>query len=290
MVFNPSREVTVYPYTYEFDGLQNNVKEIMEKFSIDNVSKNIREYTQDTFLVLVADDESNDFIFGRFLKLKNDTPIILNRQDGSQKRIELLDDENIAEQSHFILNIKDKIIFGEYNFEAVRHFSKPMVYYLNKIFDVKDNKVIPIPDVDTFSKLQGEEEINLFRLRVSQQNMNFLEQKFSLPSWKVLMDLASDNETSFEIIVKKSRKRDSFLNKDKTIEFSNNLKKENTPLEVLKIETEDIVYDLINNNLVSFRVNVKNDGRKIDTENFYFQIRKLYDKHIEKLKSSLKKD
>jgi hypothetical protein len=283
------RDITIYPYTYKLVGIEDNPRAINEKFSQDNVQENIVEYTHDAFLLVVVDDISNNFVFGRFLKLKNDAPIAINRRDGSQRVVDILDEENIIEQSHFVMNTADKILFGEYNFQGIRHFAKPWPYYFNKLFDLQNqNEITPMPDVDTFDKLRGEEQMNRFTLRVAQQNLPFLEEKFGLSVSSGLMELASDNETSFEIVVRKSRKRESNLNKDKVVQLADQLKQENAPLEALKVETDDIVYDLINKNLISFKVSVKQAGRTVDSEDFYFKTRNLYERQAEGLKAMLR--
>lgn len=283
---NPTKEVKIYPYQCKLEKTLSTSNFWEDKFHRDEVAQNIVEYNPDTFLVIVVDEISNNFVFGRFLKLRSDTVGIINRRDGSERKIELLDEENIREQSHFIVNTEDGLIFAEYNFQAIRHFSTPLSYYLNKLFDTKNNEVQPLPDSTTFTKLKGEEELNVFKLRVAQENLDYLEKKFNLSTARVLLDIAQDKETTFEIVIKKSRKKGSHLNKDKVLELSEKLKTAN--VEKLAVESEDIFYDLINNNLISFRIIVKTNGRLIDSDDFYFKARNLYDRQIDKLKEKFK--
>jgi len=285
-----SKIIKIFPYKYDIEGIGNEPKLWEDKFSKDNVEDNTIEYSRDAFLLLVVDDVSNDFIFGRFLKLRNDVPLVINRKDGEERKIDILDDENIIEQSHFIINVKDNFLFAEYNFNGIRHFVKPFAYYLNKLFDVKNNDIKPLTDTNTFTKLQGEEEINSFRLSVAQENIGFLEEKFNLNLFQSLIDVAKDNETSFEIIIKKSRRKKSTLDKEKILKISKELTDNKAPLQRLNIESEDVSYDLINNNLINYKVYVKLEGRGLNSNDFYFSVRNLYERQIEKIKQSIKTD
>jgi len=283
-----SKIIKLFPYQYSIDGIENIPKNWENKFSKDNVEDNLIEYSRDAFLLLVVDDISNNFIFGRFLKLRNDVPLVINRKDGEERRIDLLDEENIIEQSHFIMNVQDNFLFAEYNFNAIRHFVKPFSYYLNKLFEVKGNEINPLTDTNTFKKLQGEEELNSFRLSVAQENISFLEEKFNLNLFKSLVDVAKDNQTSFEIIIKKSRKKKATLDKEKILKISQELTENKAPLQRLSIESDDISYDLINNNLINYKVYVKMEGRGLNSNDFYFSVRNLYERQIDKIKSNLK--
>jgi len=287
---NDDKDVKIFPYQCELSLPENKVENFPELFKIENSESNVVEYISDTYLVLVIDSIYEGFMFGRFFKLRDDSPTIFNRKEGKEKNIELLSEENIKEESHFIWNIKDCIIFAEFNFNAIRMFSSPLSYYLNERFNVDDCKVKPIEDKNTFDNLKKEEDIYSLILRTAQESSKTLQEKYNLPDWKVLSDIGQDNETIFEVTVKRSRKKDSKLDKEKVIAIVGNLVENKAPIESVKVETQDLVYDLIKNNLLFYYTKIKKDGRKLNNEDFNFKVLSLYKKYISTIKGNLKKD
>jgi len=284
------KQVKIYPYECDINLSDKQVDDFPNIFKIENAEENIIEYTKDTYLVLVIDSIYDGFMFGRFFKLRDDTPTIFNRKEGKEKDIELLSEENIKEESHFIWNIKDCIIFAEYNFSAIRMFSYPLSFYLNEKFSVDNCIVKPVEDKNTFNNLTKEKEILSLSLRIAQENTKTLEEKYNLPAWKSLLEIGQDNETYFDVIVKRCRKRSSHLDKDKVIEIVGNLVENKAPVEAIRVEAQDIVYDLIKNNLLFYYIKIKREGRKLDNEDFNFKVLSLYKKYIPTIKENLKKD
>ena len=287
---NNDKDIKIFPYKCDLNLSEKSIKEFSEIFKIENSESNVIEYISDTYLVLVIDDIYDGFMFGRFFKLRDDSPTIFNRKEGKEKDIELLSEENIKEESHFIWNIQDCIIFAEFNFNAIRMFSSPLSYYLNEKFNVNDCKIKPIEDKNTFNNLKKEEEIYSLILRTAQESSKTLQEKYDLPDWKILSEIGEDNETIFEVIVKRSRKKDSKLDKDKVISIVGNLIENKAPIESVKVETQDLVYDLIKNNLLFYYIKIKKDGRKLNNDDFNFKVLSLYKKHISTIKNNLKKD
>jgi len=287
---NNDKEVKIYPYRCSIKNEDIKISNFPEIFKIENANNNVVEYTSDTYLVLVIDEIYDGFVFGRFFKLRDDSPTIFNRKEGKEKDIELLSEENIKEESHFILNVKDCIIFAEYNFSAIRMFSYPLSYYLNEKFKLNDCTVEAIEDKDTFNNLKTEEEILSLTLGFAQDSTKTLEEKYNMPAWKGLLDIGQDNESFFEVTVKRCRKKDSRLNKDKVIDMVGNLVKNKAPIDSIKVETQDIVYDLVKNNLLFYYLNIKRDGRKLNRDDFNHKTLTLYKKYIETIKKNLKKD
>lgn len=287
---NKDTDVKIFPYKCDLNLPENKVDDFTELFKIENSESNVVEYISDTYLVLVIDEVYDGFMFGRFFKLRDDSPTIFNRKEGKEREIDLLSEENIKEESHFIWNIKDCIIFAEYNFSAIRMFSSPLSYYLNERFKVDNCKIEPIEDKNTFNNLKKEEEIYSLILRTAQESSKTLQEKYNLPDWKILADIGEDNETIFEVIVKRSRKKESRLNKEKVITIVGNLIENKAPIESIKVETQDLVYDLIKNNLLFYYIKIKKDGRKLDNEDFNFKVLSLYKKHIPTIKGNLKKE
>lgn len=284
------KNVKIFPYLCEINLPENKTEDFKEIFKIENSENNVIEYISDTYLVLVIDDIYDGFMFGRFFKLRDDSPSIFNRRDGKERDIDLLSEENIKEESYFIWNTQDNIILAEYNFSAIRMFSYPLSQYLNEKFKVDDCKIFPIEDKNTFNNLKKEEEIYSLNMRIAQESSKSLQETYNLPDWKILLDIGKDNETFFEVTVKRNRKKDSKLDKDKVVSIVEGLVKNNAPIESIKVETQDIVYDLIKNNLLFYYINVKKDGRKLNRPDFNFKASSLYKKHIGTIKENLKKD
>lgn len=113
-------------------------------------------------MLIIIDGYEGNLLFGRFLILRNDVPGVLNRRTRSEREIQLLSGENIKEESRFVWGVADKVILGEYNHHAIRHFAHPMMFYLDKIFNVEDSDVRPIRDSETFSLMRSEREMKKF--------------------------------------------------------------------------------------------------------------------------------
>lgn len=282
------KEVKIFPYKCDITPPDNKIEDFKELFKIENSDTNVIEYMSGIYLVLVIDECYDGFMFGRLFKLRDDSPTIFNKKEGKEREIDLLSEENIKEESHFIWNIKDSIIFAEYNFSAIRMFSSPLSGYLNEKFNIDDCKVVPIQDKNTFTNLKKEEIIYSLNMKIAQDKSKSLQDQYNLPDWKILFDIGEDNETFFEVSVKRSRKKDSKLDKDKVINIVGNLIEKKAQVDSIKVETQDIVYDLIKNNLVFYYINVKKEGRNLDKTDFNFKTLSLYKKHIDTIKSNLK--
>lgn len=284
------KEVKIYPYHYILDGLDNDSQKIYEKFKIENAENNLIEYIKDTYLVLVVDDTDGDFVFGRFFKLRSDSPSIFNRKSHEEKPIELLADENIKEESHFIMNTKDSIIFAEYNFSAIRMFSSPMTTYLEEILKTKGSKVLPIEDLNNFENLKKEEDILSVFFRITQNSSKSLEETYNLFALKSLLNLSTDTDTIYEVSIKKARKKDSKLNKDEIIEMVGNLIDKKAPVEDIKLETADLVYDLTKGNFLFYRMDIETDGRNLKSSDFFNKAILLYKRQIVKIREMVRKE
>ncbi|GEM_PF-4805919 len=290
IVRNIGKEVKVYPYVCTIPNSNIKVADFSTIFKISKAEKNVIKYHSDTYLVLIIDQLDNGFMFGRFFKLREDSPTIFDRKKGKERDISLLAEENIKEESHFIWNIQNGIIFAEYNFNAVRMFDTPLSFYLNEKFGVEDCTIMAIPDKHTFEHLKKEPEILALNLRFAQESTKNLEKKNNMPAWNVLLDIGQDNESIFEVSVKRSRKKDSKLKKEKVISLVGDLAKSETPPESIRVETLDLVYDLIKNNLLFYKLPIQKNGRKLDKADFNYKAQELYKRHIDNIKENLKKE
>ncbi|MCK4797258.1 MAG: hypothetical protein KAT05_07735 [Spirochaetes bacterium] len=280
--------VKLHIYQYRLSGTDNTTSNLKDIFNIETITNNIIKYYVHFSLLLVFDRIDGDFLFGRFLKLRKDTPSILNRLSGSERNIELSIEEDIEEISHFICNVNDNIIIAEYNFQAIRHFSAPLKYYLDKIFDANDNLILPVEDKDTSTKFKKTPKgIKSFRIRVAQYKIKELEQSLKLSPLSTLLDLSKNNNTMYDIKVIKSRKKDEFLDRHEVLKTVENLNGDGG-IYTLEAETTDCVYDLINNNLIRYHITLDDGGRRINSEEFYEKVKELYLKYIRDIKESLR--
>lgn len=227
------KRVNVFPYKFEIEKELNNKSVFMEKFSIKKVKNNLMPYGV-TSLLLIIDDDVGDFICGRFLKLRSDSPAILNIINGSERDISLLDSENIEEISHFILNLKDNIIIAEYNHQAIRHFSTPLEKYLNYTFKTNSVSVDIIPNSDTFQSMQSEKEFKSIKVKLAQSSLKRKEHEVGVSIIGALKDLARGGRTMVEIKISRGRGIDTEMQRRKVIEYADSLR-DDDDIKTLKI-------------------------------------------------------
>jgi hypothetical protein len=285
---NNIKHARIYPLQYRLSGTENSSENLFNIFKRENARNNlIKDFSYP--MLLIIDRIRNNFVCGKFLKLREDPPSIINLIDGIERNISIADNENIIEITHFIMNTADKLLLTEYNFQAWRLCCNPLKTYLDKRFDTTDNEVLPIIDKDTFAKLEGEDIINTFRIKIANYNPEELERIFGYNVLRMLSIFSSNRRASIEVIARKGKSKEDSLNKEKTLEVAKQLKDsfENLPIESLKIEAKNSAYDLLNENFVSYKLDVSKNGRYLDTSDFYNKTINLYNDKIPILKSSL---
>ncbi|MFW6026373.1 MAG: hypothetical protein ACOCRX_08520, partial [Candidatus Woesearchaeota archaeon] len=80
------------------------------------------------------------------------------------------------------------------------------------------------------------------------------------------------------------------LKKDRIIENTKNLLKREDDLNSLKIIGRNSKYDLLNGNLVHFKMKVKEKSNEVLSSDFYKKCEEIYNKNIEKIKKMIKQD
>ena len=278
--------VRLFPYQFKIPEGYDKQEIFVKRFDIQNVRQNLMPYVFHS-LVLVVDQEFGSFVCGRFLKLRRDTPAILNTTNGSERDISLLDNENIEEISHFIMNFKDNIILAEYNYQAIRHFSTPLAKYLEFIFKLDSVYIDVIPNIDTFKSMQSEKDFKSIRIKVAQSSLKRKENEVGISILGALKELALGGQTIIDIKISKGRGIDTDLPRKKVISYANDLK-ENIDLKILEIESSNASYDILNNNLLSYSCLVTERGKRVDRASFFKQAVILYDERIKFIKSCLK--
>jgi len=282
-------KVRLFPYQYRLSGTENTIPNLISVFDVKNVLNNVITYYAHFSLLLIIDKAEGDFLFGRFLKLRKDAPLILDRMSGKEREIFLTKYEDIEEVSHFVCNVKDSLILAEYNFNAIRCFPTPLKAYLDKKFNVKDNIVIPVEDINTFKKFKDTRKgIKTFSLALAQNKIKELESVLNLSPIRTFFDLSQNNKTQYEITIRKSRGKEQFLDKNKVVMAIEHLKDKQETLESLEIETEDVVYDLIKNNVLAYYIILEKTERTIDKEEFYKKVKEIYSSHAIEIKGFIK--
>ncbi|MDD1777477.1 MAG: hypothetical protein LUQ65_04855 [Candidatus Helarchaeota archaeon] len=267
--------------------MKNDVNTLKHIFAIKNVKANIVTFSDDYPLLLIIDQSENDFVFGRFIRLRKTSPPILDLDTATEREIELKISENLAEMSHFVWNVKDKVMFAEYNFHAIRNFGGPLTNYLNHKFNTTKNKVTPMEDFDTYAKFKRDgKPIKTFRLGITQDKLKAFEKRCNISPLITLLKFSADKAGIYEIIVRKDRSKDVQFNKGQVIEAVEHLKSGDI-ISSLKVESQDAIYDLLNNNLLHFFVKLETEGKMIsDRTQFYDMVKGLYVDNIDSVKEN----
>jgi hypothetical protein len=215
------REVKVYPYEVSITLRKKrkkkkidldkalDVNKFKDCFKLDNLGSNIVSIDDVRFLLIVdngdtneqeADTENNqEFIFGRFIRLRKEAPRIVDLEKRKEEPFKLLDSQNLEEISHFVWGIQDNLLFAEYNYYAVRNFSAPLARYLRVILDkhkeiVKDEfklklmiEINSILDPNVFDKLKNDKgAIERVQLSIAEPQLKYTEQAYDLEPAEVV--------------------------------------------------------------------------------------------------------
>jgi len=284
----PTKKIKVFVYTFDVPPGYYPRGILKRQFSVNNIGNNIESYGEDA-LLLIIDNELDRFLYGRFLVLRKDVPSILNKQTKQEREITLSNDENIKEESHFIINLDDKFLFGEYNYHSIRHFSHPLMYYLKKKLSGSPIDIRPNPNPKTFNLLRRDKKFKSFEFSIGQERLSHREQS-GIPLLGSLIGLSSNNENSIKIIITRGRKRENEMDSETILEKLEGLKNsKGEDLYTLKVETEKSKYDLLNGNLIHFELSVNQRNKRTNRADFYRKIKPLYDRNINNLKRLLRR-
>lgn len=284
----PIKEVKVFVYGFNLPQTYHNKGILMKQFNKSNILNNIASYGDDS-LLLIIDKEDNDSLFGRFLILRKDIPSILNKQTQEERELTLSKDENIKEESHFLINLKEKLLLGEYNHYSIRHFPHPIMYYFKNMLIGQPIDIRPYPNPNTLNLLKKDSrKIKSFEFSVGQESLTSKEQR-GIPLIGALRGLSSNNESCIKIIITSGRKRANELDSENIIERLENLKhSKSDDLNSLKVETEKSKYDLLNGNLIHFIIPINQINNRTSKTDFYDKIKSLYNQEISNIKSLIR--
>ncbi len=276
-----TKKVRMFPYSLQIPESYLKPDFLLEKYSksIEKIRENTVAYGE-SHLLLFLEGNVNGFLQGRFLKLRSDAPKILKELTAEEKKIELDEGDWIEEISHFILNINDKIILGEYNQSSVRHFATPLDFYLRSTMALSGNdfeiKVIAIDKV--LEKVKAAEKFYSVRVKIAKPNIRHLEDKVKVNARGVL---SLYRKSDFDLEISVIHKRRKILNKEESLKFILDIYEDKGELDLLKIETKDAAYDLINGTLMHFKDDIVKDGsgRFILSSDFYEKAMRIYNRN-----------
>ena len=285
--FMAKKEIKVFIYGFNVPNNYYSNDLIKKQFSKSNIIKNIVSYGDDA-LLLIIDSGDEDFLFGRCLILRKDVPSILNTQTQQERDMTLSKNENVKEESHFLISLKDKLLFGEYNYHSVRHFSYPLMYYFKKTLMGSPIDIRPNPNPKTMKLLKQNKNIKDFEFSIGQERLSHKEQS-GIPLIGSLLGLSTNNESCIKIKVTSGRKKENELDSDKIIQKLENLKdSKSDDLYSLKVQTEQGKYDLLNGNLIHFNLQITQLNKRTNRADFYRKIKLLYNQKISIIKNLLR--
>lgn len=226
--------------TQKFSNTDTKIKE-----NILDINISEEEKRKHLFVIVT---KSNGYLYGLFYRLKQDKEMsIIDEKQGTISIQQLEAQKKIAEKSRLIIDIKNNLIFGEYNDGGVRFFQQPFGEYLREALNRVDLDIEVVYDKENYENI-GNRNINSFDIKVAKPKLKMMEEIFNL-SGVDLFDEADDSESlTLEIKVKagrgKSFKRifvDKILNKFNNLTDKLGIKKfkvgqtnSDIPLELIK--------------------------------------------------------
>lgn len=282
------KNIKIFPYQFSFSNDFPEIDKFKEQFLKDNMENNYEDYG-DCQLLLIIENKDNPIIYGRLLKLRSDAPSILNKMSKKEKEIELNEGDLIKEESHFLLDIKNNLLIGEYNYNCVRHFSTPLKYYLKRKLGIKKVYMQPIPNPETFYLMKKGKSIKELEIGVSQIRLSNEEQSFGKTLFGGIKGISTNDECNIKLIISSGKNKNNELKKDELIKRLEELHTNRDDFRSLKISTEDGKYDILNGNWIHFQLSVRlSKNNKVNSEDFYKKCLSLYNDELDNIKRIIK--
>lgn len=277
----------MYPYQISLDEEFLKPDFLFQKYSKkkETVKSNIVRYGNNSLLLLI-EGNTNGFAEGRFLKLRIDAPRILNElskeENAEETDIDLENGQWIEEISHFILNIKDYRLLGEYNQSGVRHFATPLNFYLRKTLDLSEDQVSikPILIENVLRRIKQSGSLFAVTVTTSKPRLPYMEGILKLNPTQVLK---AYNKSDFNLEISVKHVHRKALDKEEAIKNIEELFESKDELESLKVETNDAAYDLIKGALMHFKDDIVLDQKAkfVSSLDFYQKARRIYNDNRE---------
>jgi len=327
-----SKEIRLH--AYQIARIKRPISEIKRQFTLkgdeqeiaERIKQNIKPISESHYVIVL--DELNEapsnFVCGRFIKLRESVlPLIINTRTAIERSIKLEGNESVEEVSHFVWNVSDCVLFGEYNHYGARYFTYRLEEYLNTAFgstgiDVSTVQYIetekdaqrehsradidvskPAPDVNTKERFEIQKSsAKRFRIKLTQFGLNKLIKDYNLSAadqlnWPDLFDLS--NECTVELIFRPRRTKNARLNLDKIKKLIGLLIKDDDveahEVTKLDVKTADSFYNLIGDNLLEYDTKVNLENGTIPESYrpiLYADMKSIYLGHIKEIKNALR--
>ena len=276
------KEVKVYVYQIKLDlPSKYKLREIFSINKLDSITDNVVRLGEDLKPHLLVVDESNeDFLHGRFMRLRRSTPRRLNCETKLEQALTLGESENLEEISHFVWNEKDQIMFGEYNFFAIRIWSPKLTAYLNTLFRTRFKEEIyaevPVKlHKDTLELLNKDEnEITKVDFRVVQEDIRKISKLQRWDIFKVLRRTKKGVRHHLRMSIS-SYWNKGVIDKGEVINFAKQVAgASDSNIKGLKVTAGENVYDLLKGSYWSCTGTLYNGRRKHKTVRRFLRCRR----------------
>jgi hypothetical protein len=249
---------------YAYHILVNGQIKDWNRFVFDNIHDiaTSKEEDDHSFAMLI-DKVDRDLIYGRFVKLAKDLPDIADMKQ-RKENVELDPDKVIEYASHFIWDVKEEFLLGEYNNYCIKFFNTSRISeYFKEIVHLVVN-IEPVPLQDVIAELLKSKTFYSASIKVPRIRSDILSKLFH--SQGSFFDYLAEEESEIYIEVRQSLEKGGLARK--FIEHLTKFKRDGD-FKSVKIATEEAVYELIGDTLFNATINVKKRKRKVDRNDLY---------------------
>ncbi|MFA5020137.1 MAG: hypothetical protein WC533_03495 [Candidatus Pacearchaeota archaeon] len=181
------------------------------KFANDKIRQNILEIPiseeEKRKHLLVITKKEGDYLYGLFYKLKKEGEVsIIDEEAGTITLEQLEEQQAYAEKSRLIIDLTNKLIFGEYNDNGVRFFQQPFGEYLRIALNRTDLDIEVVYNKENYENL-GNRDIKYFKIKLTKPKLKLMEDIFNLSGVEVFDDADDSESLTLEIKIKAGRKK-----------------------------------------------------------------------------------
>jgi hypothetical protein len=192
-------EVTLPDFATKFGNTDAKVKDNILDISISEEEK--RKH------LLVIVERKNGYLYGLFYRLKKDKEMnIVDEEQGTISIQELEAQQKIAEKSRLIIDLRNNLVFGEYNDGGVRFFQQPFGEYLRTSLSRPDLDIEVVYDKENYENISNR-EIKYFDIKVAKPKLKMMEDIFSLSGTEIFDDADDSESLTLEIKIKAGRRK-----------------------------------------------------------------------------------
>jgi len=298
------KHLVLYPlYVEGYNNLNGNM--LKNCLSIDNVLNNIlvKNYKNLKIEVnysLVADKLDNNYIYGRFIKLKKDNieKLMQDTQSNIEKiKEELLtlkDNEFIEENAYFVFNLKSGIMLANYNPDSVNILkSAASDTFNNAMQKCKYNdpiKLYPFPSDELIDDMiNNGSQILKYHIIFPQLSLQRIEDIDKHGVFNDIFSLADSNQ-SFGLMFEMSLSKPQTLT-HKVLNLLKEYIKKFGKIEKFTVYTDYMNFDLIADRYVYFSIDIEvKDDLEDNMKNIYKNIYDLLVEKQDRILNMVKKD